>query len=720
MTAVGMLSSDGPKSEEPVHVPTLRQDLKLLPSWATRNGEPTWTIFDPIRNQYFRIGRSFFVFLSFWKLSNLVDIQKAAEKRLNREVDSEELSSLVKFLLTNQLTDVSPESGYRGFYERSIAGKKGIFSTVLHGYLFFKIPLFRPDRFLAWTWPWIRFFFTKAMIFVLLLVGVAGLYLVSRQWPAFKDNFISMLSIEGVVFYGLSLVFVKICHELGHAYMAHKYGLKVNVIGVAFLVLMPIMYTDTSNAWRLTEKRKRLMVDGAGIMVELGLACFATMLWVFVPDGILRSILFSIAAVSWTLSLLINLNPFMRFDGYFILSDFLEVENLQARGFALARWRLRELLFGLEYFPPENLPPALQRSLIFHAWGTWIYRFFLFLGIALLVYTFFIKVVAIFLFVVEILWFICLPIYREIKEWWKMKEQIAKSRRSLVSLLLFSVLVMGAVLPLSKTVSVVGVVHSAEEMNVYAPFPAKLVKLHVHNNQVVEKGDVLAEFQSEELELKIQLLKKKQDLLRKRIDRSVRDAIDGNNRLVLESELAGQVEELDSLLLQRDELTLNASISGEIVDLRNTVHVGRYIDQSAPLFRLRSPQDVQVTGLVNESHVDRLKQGAKGTFYPDDAALNAMPIQLSKINKSSTKSLSFPEMSINFGGVVSTQPATTDSNTVTVDGSYYGVEFSSASGSGQLHGQTQRGIVHIEAVPQSFASRVFKQIGSILVRETGF
>lgn len=121
------------------------------------------------------------------------------------------------------------------------------------------------------------------------------------------------------------------------------------------------------------------------------------------------------------MTLAINLNPFMRFDGYYLLSDWLEVENLQDRAFARGKWWLREKLFGLGDPPPEPFGEPLGKGLLVYAFGTWIYRFFLFLGIAVLVYAYFFKVLGIFLFLVEILWFIGLPIWRELQAWWKRK-----------------------------------------------------------------------------------------------------------------------------------------------------------------------------------------------------------------------------------------------------------------------------------------------------------
>ena len=101
--------------------------------------------------------------------------------------------------------------------------------------------------------------------------------------------------------------------------------------------------------------------------------------------GLFKSVAFFIATTSWISSLLINISPFMRFDGYYIFADYLKLENLQPRAFALAKWKLREILFGLNKNAPETMQTHRRNLLILYAWSTWKYRFFLFIGIALLV-----------------------------------------------------------------------------------------------------------------------------------------------------------------------------------------------------------------------------------------------------------------------------------------------------------------------------------------------
>src|SRR5690606_33005699 len=126
----------------------------------------------------------------------------------------------------------------------------------------------------------------------------------------------------------------------------------------------------------------------------------------------------------------INASPFMRFDGYFLLSDYLQMPNLHARAFALARWDLRERLFGLGEPAPEHFRGNQRRALVLFAWATWVYRLVLFLGIAALVYHFFIKALGIFLFLVEIVWFIAKPLWSEIRAWRERAPQIARSQRA--------------------------------------------------------------------------------------------------------------------------------------------------------------------------------------------------------------------------------------------------------------------------------------------------
>ncbi|MFY9094766.1 peptidase M50, partial [Aliarcobacter butzleri] len=338
---------------------------------------------------------------------------------------------------------------------------------LIHNYLFIRIPLLKPDKWLERNKTRVDFFYSSLWQNIVLSLGILGIIFVLRDWDSFISTFMYLFTKEGFFYYFLSLVFVKSFHELGHAFTAKKYGCKVPTMGVAFLVLFPVLYTDTTNAWKLKSKYQRLKIVIAGMKVELYLALIATFLWSFAPEGILKSILFIIATTSWISSLLINISPFLRFDGYYALSDLTDTKNLQPRSFAMARWFLRKNILGLEEVKPESLTKSKEKFFIVYAIGTWIYRFFLFLGIAVLVYYYAFKVLGIILFLVEIVWFLLLPIYKELKVWWSKKSQLEFNKRNKISLAVFLIIVFLIFIPWNTNIKMPAIIESKNYFEFY-------------------------------------------------------------------------------------------------------------------------------------------------------------------------------------------------------------------------------------------------------------
>jgi len=306
-------------------LPALRQELQILPGIREVNGLRTWLIFDPLRHQYYQIDDKSRSILMLWNLGDASEITK----RLHSDsITSDDIKSLLLFLWSNSLT-LAPPNNENSYYTEHRSNKKSHwFIRLLHGYISFFVPLFRPEHFLKKTEPLSRVFFSRTWLFIVLIVAVLGIYLTSRQWDQFVHTFMHFFSWQGLLYYALALSFVKIAHELGHAYAATRYGCRVKSIGVAFIVMFPILFTDTTDSWKLTSRKKRLIIGGAGVAVELTLAAFATLIWAISADGPLRSTAFFVATTSWIMSILINTNPLMRFDGYHFLSDFLDLSVL--------------------------------------------------------------------------------------------------------------------------------------------------------------------------------------------------------------------------------------------------------------------------------------------------------------------------------------------------------------------------------------------------------
>lgn len=695
-------------------LPDLRQDLRLFEGAPTNKGEPCWLIYDPVRHRYFRVTQDIFEVLNLWRSGTVASLKERALNELKREITNKDIDDLIKFLYANNLTDTSASGDAKDFSDQIGATKKAPWRAVIQSYLFFRIPLVRPDRFLRATMPFIEVFYSKTAHAIIAAFSLIGVYLASRQWETFQATFLDLLSLEGAVYYGLSLIFVKTLHELGHAYTATRYGVRVNTMGVAFMVMMPLLFTDVTDAWRLKKRREKLAIDAAGMTVELMLAGFATFLWAFLPDGHLRSIAFIVATTSWMMSLFVNLNPFMRFDGYYILGDAWGIPNLQPRAFAMARWWIREKLFQLGHPPPEKFARTTHRALIAYAIATWIYRVILFLGIALLVYHFFFKALGIFLFVIEILWFIVLPVWRELKEWWDMRTDILQTKRSWITGGVVAAMLLVAFIPWSGTVTFQAVAAAERETQVFSPRPAYVRMIHVVNDKRVDKGDVIAELASPDLDFEITQTQREIALLEARQARIAGDIQDRLFSEVIASELSSKRQQLEGLRREQRLMMVRAPFTGTIKELDTDISAGQWIDHVTPIARIIAPGAVEARGYVDENNAWRLGEDNGALFVPEDALMEKTTGTLTEISKVGVDRLDLPYLASVFGGDVAAE-RNRDGTVVPRNGQYL-VRLTLDNANWP---RATRGTVHLSGKSESFAAAVWRRVLQVVVRESG-
>jgi putative peptide zinc metalloprotease protein len=452
--------------------------------------------------------------------------------------------------------------------------------------------------------------------------------------------------------YAIALGLVKVGHELGHAYAATRFGCRVPAMGVSFLVMMPVLYTDTTAAWQLTSRRQRLIIDCAGVTVELMIASAATLLWVLLPHGPARSAVHVIATTSWVTSLIINLSPFLRFDGYYMLSDALGMPNLQPRAFALGRWRLRELLFDLREPPPEKLPTQLRRTVILYAWATWIYRLVLFLGIALLVYHLFFKALGIILFVVEMAVFIGRPLFSEIGQWHRLRDRIAASRRGRIWPWVAGGLALLAVLPIDRHVSAPAVLTPIGDTPLVIASPAQIDRILVRNDQLVERGAPLFILSDPAIERDIASSEARIARIETQVARAGADVLDLANITVLQRELMSERNGRAGLERRREQLILRAQTSGRVIDIPADIHVGRWLAGGSMLGRIVTPGRYDILAYVAENDIGRVKNGADARFVPDDAALASRRARVVELGQGALEFLNSPMLASTNGGAI--------------------------------------------------------------------
>jgi putative peptide zinc metalloprotease protein len=707
----------GAVNPEDAALPPLREDLQIIRGGVDYSGAPIWIVLDPVRNKFFRVTFELFQLLTFWNHGGTVSrLMGLIDAHFGRRSNAEEISAAVQALSASQLLTVPPSGTWQALH-RSAPPRHSLFMRLIHGYLFFKIPLVRPEPFLRATWPVASFLFGKAFIAMAAVAAIVGLYLVSRQWESFVGTFSYVFTPEGLAISFVAIAFIKSMHELGHAYVAHRYGCRVPTMGFAMMVLMPLLYADVTDAWRLRQRRQRLAIDVAGVAVELCIAAFALLLWSFLPDGPLRSAVFILAATGWILSLIVNANPFMRFDGYYIFADFLGVENLQQRAFRHLKWRLKELLFGLRLPPPEQFPARLDVLLTAYAIATAIYRLMLYIGIALLVYHFFIKIVGIGLFAVEIGFFIIRPVWQELKEWVAMRDDIIRSKRSLISLAVFTSALMLLFVPISSNVHVPAITQPGAFVRIYPTEPGRLDEIRIKPGDRVRKGDVLFVISSPANLHEKRLADIEIALAQTRLERIGADADD----LATSGPIREQLASLQSKRAGLDEvagrLVIRAAFGGVIAELNPALYAGRWVSGKERLAYLADDGVVVMRGYVDGESRARIEPSANAAFIPDDLTRPRIDTRLAAISAYGVRALDIPELASIHGGRVAVYQ--TERRELAPVGAEYAVLTEPLAQTKSI-GQTERGVLVIDARPESMMSRLWRWVGRVFVREFGF
>jgi len=698
-------------------LPALRKNVEFLRGAPTPEGVPTWTIVDPVRQKYFQIEWPVYQLLQRWSCETVEKLVAATAQETTSRITAEDVEDLIKFLYVNNLTEQSASGQTKDYADQEAARHQAWWQWLLHHYLFIKIPLVHPHRFLHATLPLVAPFYTAAAAWVFGVIGAVGLVLVSRQWDVFLSTFLHFFNWRGAAMYGAVLCAVKVVHELGHAYTATRFGCRVPTIGVALMVMMPVLYSDVSDAYRLTSKRKRLAIAAAGVIAELGLAAVATLLWGFLPDGTWRSMAFIVATSSWIMSLTVNLNPLMRFDGYYLLADGLGLPNLQDRAFAFGQWRLREVLFAPGAPAPEAVSPSTRRTMVAYAWAIWAYRMILFTGIAVMVYHQFFKLLGIILFLVEIVFFIGLPIWRELTAWWGRRAAFAGTRRFAVTMAVLAGLLVLACVPWSSRVAIPGILQAKRYATVYPPASGRIMAVAVRQGQPVREGDTLLILESPKLVKDAKLAQTQVDQLDFRLQRQAGYADDRAQAQVIGESLKAKLVELDGVTEKQQNLLLRAPIDGVVVDHADSLYPGRWINEKLAVAYVIDPGQSSVAALASVEDLSLLALGQEGQFIPNDVTQPSRPARVVEIRDADEQDFSVPYLASIYGGDVSARKD--PHGRVQAEQSVYRIELKVLDQTEPVQ-QVVTGLVHVTGKPQSFVGRAWDRVAAVLIRESGF
>lgn len=506
--------------------------------------------------------------------------------------------------------DIAPETA--GLLERLENQTRSERRQRLMNPLSIRIPIWNPDRFLTRT-AWVgRVAFSRVGAMVWALVVLAGAVTAGMNWPELTGGLLDrVMTAQNLLVLWLAYPFVKALHELGHGWAAKRYGTELRDMGIMFLMFFPVPYVDASSAAALPDKRQRALVAAAGIVVELFLAALAVMAWAVLEPGLARSVAFNVALIGGVSTVLVNGNPLLRFDGYYVLSDLAESPNLAQRATRLWGRLAERYLFGA---PPEPLPGEDGREralLLIYAPLAYVYRLLLSLSIALIVAS---KAfgLGILLAIWSLFLSLVMPLFRILKTV-VSDGRLAKVRRRAVSVTAGGVavalaLVLAVPLPMSTLAE--GVVWLPERSELRAGTDGFVETLVAAPGAEVTAGAPLMRLSEPVIATRI-------DLAQARVDQAQAQyrAMLGNDRLraaVLREQVAEAGAQLARQRDERARLDLVAPVAGRFVVPRAADLPGRFVRRGELLGHVIEPALRRVRIAVPQERVDLVRGDTRG------------------------------------------------------------------------------------------------------------
>lgn len=505
-------------------------------------------------------------------------------------------------------TDVSPDTAE--LFERFEKQRRGDRLRRFLSPMAIKLPLVDPERFLQGGLKYVRWIFTRAGLAIWLAVVLAGVLLAVRHWPELTRDVTSRVLAPGNLLL-LVLVFpvVKALHELGHAFAVKAWGGEVHEMGVMLLVLMPIPYVDASAASAFRDQRRRAVVGAAGMMVELFLASLAMMAWLLVEPGLLRSLCYSVMLVAGVSTVVFNGNPLLRFDGYYILSDLLQIPNLAQRSTQYWGWLAQRHLFALRDLEAPPATPGERRWFTVYAPAALAYRLVVALGIVMFLATqfFVIGVILALWTLIAMLVFPAVKALGVVLKSPRLHEQRARAIAVTAAVVGGAALVL-LLVPMPLRTHADGIIWVPERARVRAETSGFFSGCRVEPGTRVKAGDVLCESYDPVLAAEVAQHEARVEELQARWAAEVA----GDNRVaaqVLQDQLIEERGRLARARERAEGLTLRAGTDGVFVVAEPVEDMpGRYIRQGAEVGYVLDLDSPTARVVVTQADIDLVRQ----------------------------------------------------------------------------------------------------------------
>ncbi|MGD0767523.1 MAG: hypothetical protein ABSB42_04785 [Tepidisphaeraceae bacterium] len=580
-------------------------------------GDRWYVVRDPAGNQFHRLSDAAYRFVGLLdgrrtveQAWDLVGGQLADDAPTQPEV----IHVLSQLYAANLLeTNITPDAMVLLRRHKKLVQQK--MQNRLMNVLFPRIRLWDPDRFLCRWMPVARLLFSKIGAVIWLVVMGLALAVVLPRWEQLKAAAGSTLdfqhNIENVFLLYATFVVIKSIHELGHAFACRRFGGECHELGLMLLVLVPTPYVDASTAWSFASKWERAFVGLAGMIVELFVAALCAFVWRFTNAEaypLVSQLAYNAMFVASVSTVIFNANPLLRYDGYYILSDLLEIPNLRQKSTEYSLGLIKRHVFRLKLQQP--LPPIGQRIwLLTYAVASSIYRVFIGIMIVVIVFTK-VPIIGVLMAIGGVITWACVPMYQLVK-YLALDPELYRKRKRAIS---FSILVTAAVVLLvfqvrfPVHVEFAGIVQPDDPVNadgivqsgmLKSAAGGQVVAVVAHDGQLVNAGDTIVRLDDLEVRKNLDIYNAKV----REIDAKMRQArVEDQIEFIKDSEdLKVIQDELKDAERQESELTIASPFAGRLVAPNLHELAGTYVQRGQEIGRVAVLDKLVIKGDIEQT-----------------------------------------------------------------------------------------------------------------------
>ncbi|MCL2622850.1 MAG: efflux RND transporter periplasmic adaptor subunit [Planctomycetaceae bacterium] len=613
-------------------------------------GRSYWIVKDPIGSKYYRFQEEEYAILRLLDGTRSLDEvkEKFEDEFPPQKITLEELQSFIGQLHQSGLIVVGvPNQGHQ-LKKRGDKKKRQMMFASMSNVLAIRFKGVDPDRLLTWLEPKFRFMFHPIMIFIVLATCLTALSLIVVEFDYFRSKlpaFREFFGIKNMFLLSLTLAFTKIIHEFGHGITCKYFGGECHELGIMILVLTPCLYVNVSDSWMIPSKWKRAMIGAAGVYIECFLASICTFLWWFSQPGLFNYLCLNIMFLSSVSTILFNINPLLRYDGYYILSDMLEIPNLRQKATKILSKKSMEWFLGMEQPDDPFLPKRNQALFAIYTVAAVSYRWVIMASILFFIYKVFepigLKIIGQAIAAMSLYGLVVMPLVKIFKFFW-VPGRIYKVKRARFfgSLaVLFGIIAFIAAYPLPYCIyNPMTVMLQRDSAQIYIPAKGgTLAEVHVQPGEFVPKGRVLATLENKELRQELNAISWREIIARKELDLLERQAIDDPNAA---ASIPTRKREIETYEVQKRELTeevnklrLVSPITGTVIPpewrpkreqseqvmlsswwgtpLESPKNLGATLEPGTLLCEVGDPKRVEIIVIINQSKIDFILKGQR-------------------------------------------------------------------------------------------------------------